>query len=135
MRIVDFTIVACTMAQLLPTLNSALHCTTPPIGILRELNSTCNPIYDRVICLELIDNGCNLAQEVLIHITCYRQLQRAIPHAGSKIKSILSTLSQLKLFPFATATRAFPCGLVLSFKQLSMVCKIKECIVPLNTRQ
>ena len=69
---------------MLPTLNGTLHIAALLIGIAWELYSTCNPIYDRVMRLEPIDTEYNLAREVLAHITSYRQLQRAIPHAGSK---------------------------------------------------
>ena len=69
---------------MVPTLNGTLHITTLLIGIARELYSTCNPIYDRVMHLEPINAKYNLAQEVLAHITVHQQLQTAITHAGSK---------------------------------------------------
>ena len=69
---------------MLPTLRGTLHITTLLIGIVWELYGTCNPINDRVMCLEPINAEYNLAREVLAHITVNRQLQRAIPHAGAK---------------------------------------------------
>ena len=69
---------------MVPTLNGTLHIATLLIGIAGELNGTGNPIYDRFMHLEPIDTEYNLDQEVLAHITHYRQLQRAVPHASSK---------------------------------------------------
>ena len=69
---------------MLPTPRVTLHTTALLIGIVWELYGTCNPINDRVMRLEPIDAEYNLAQEVLAHITVNWQLQRAIPHAGSK---------------------------------------------------
>ena len=67
-----------------PTLWGTLHITTLLIGIVWELYGTCNPINDRIMRLKPIDAEYNLAREVLAHITQYRQLQRAVLHAGSK---------------------------------------------------
>ena len=51
--------------------NGTLHIITLLIGVARELYSRCNPTYDRVMHLELINAKYNLAQEVLAHITSY----------------------------------------------------------------
>ena len=69
---------------MLPTPRITLYITTLLIGIAWELYSTCDPINDRVMQLEPIDAEYNLAREVLAHITINRQLQTAVPHAGTK---------------------------------------------------
>ena len=61
-----------------------LYITTLLIGIAWELYSTCDPIDNRVMHLEPIDTEYNLAREVLAHISINRQLQTAVPHAGTK---------------------------------------------------
>ena len=69
---------------MLPTLRGTLHIITLLIGIAWELYRTSNPINDGVMRLEPINAECNLAREVLAHITRNRQLQTALSHAGTK---------------------------------------------------
>ena len=69
---------------MLPTLRGTLHITALLIDIARELNGTSDQIDERVMHLKPINAEDNLAQEVLAHKTTYWQLQRAIPHGGSK---------------------------------------------------
>ena len=69
---------------MLPIPRITLHITTLLIGIAWELYGTSDPINDRVMHLEPIDTEYNLAREVLAHITVNRQLQTAVPHAGTK---------------------------------------------------
>ena len=69
---------------MLPTPRITLYITTLLIGIVWELYGTGDPINDRVMRLEPIDAEYNLAREVLAHITINRQLQTAVPHAGTK---------------------------------------------------
>ena len=69
---------------MLPKLNGTLHIAALLIGVMWELCSTCDPINDRVMQLEPIGAEYNLAREVLAHITINRQLQTAVPHAGTK---------------------------------------------------
>ena len=69
---------------MIPTPRITLHITALLIGITWELYGTSNPINDRVMRLEPIDAEYNLAREVLAHITVNRQLQTAVPHAGTK---------------------------------------------------
>ena len=69
---------------MLPTPGITLHITTLQIGIAWKLYGTNDPINDGVMRLEPIDTKHNLAQEVLAHITCNRQLQTAVAHAGTK---------------------------------------------------
>ena len=69
---------------MLPTPRITLYVTALLIGVAWELYGPGNPIDNRVMRLEPIKAEYNLAREVLAHITVNRQLQTAVPHAGTK---------------------------------------------------